>query len=329
IEEIEINPEDTLKSWQKKTDLVNEMFRVWKTIGRAPKATNDEVWRRFRKAMDLFFNSKREFLNKLKQEQTENLNRKIDLCIKAEAVKDSSDWKQTTHELIALQKEWKKIGPVPRRHSDKVWKRFRAACDEFFNRKSEHYKSLRGEEKENLKEKESLIKEINELKIEKDKRKNLDALKSFQRRWMEIGFVPFKEKDRLQKEYRQAVDALIEKMDINRMELSKAGFEEKVEIMKNDPNADQMISRERSGLQKRIREISDEIALWENNITFFASNKKSDQMRQEFEKKIDKARASLIYTEGFHFRIALFLQPRYSPPDFLYFYSKQSINYGW
>ena len=111
------------------------LFKVWKTIGRAPKAKNDEIWKRFRGTMDTFFKSKREFLGHLKEQQTDNLNRKIDLCVKAESLKDSTDWKKTSQDLINLQKEWKQIGPVPRRHSNKVWKRFRAACDEFFNNK--------------------------------------------------------------------------------------------------------------------------------------------------------------------------------------------------
>ncbi len=293
VEEVETNSEDSLRIWQKKTDQVNELFKVWKTIGRAPKAKNDEIWKRFRGAMDTFFNSKREFLGKLKDQQTENLNLKIDLCAKAESIKDSTDWRKTSQELINLQKEWKNVGPVPRRHSEKVWKRFRSACDEFFNNKSEFYKNIHGVEKDNLDGKEALIKEISAFKVVKDKSTNLDALKSFQRKWMETGHVPYKDKDRVQKEYRKAIDQLIDKMDINRMELSRSGYEERIEIMKNDPDAGRMLSRERAGLQNKIKAVADEINLWENNISFFASSKKSEQLKQEFEKKIEKAKLEL------------------------------------
>ena len=293
VEEVETNSEDSLRIWQKKTDQVNELFKVWKTIGRAPKAKNDEIWKRFRGAMDIFFNSKREFLGKLKDQQTENLNLKIDLCAKAESVKDSTDWRKTSQELINLQKEWKNVGPVPRRHSEKVWKRFRSACDEFFNNKSEFYKNIHGVEKDNLDGKETLIKEISAFKIVKDKSTNLDALKSFQRKWMELGHVPYKDKDRVQQEYRKAIDQLIDKMDINRMELSRSGYEERIEIMKNDPDAGRMLSRERAGLQNKIKAVADEINLWENNISFFASSKKSEELKHEFEKKIDKAKKEL------------------------------------
>ena len=289
-EEIAAETHDKLKDWQKKTDQINELFKVWKTIGRAPKDQNDKVWARFRGAMDSFFGNRREFLGKLKEQQTNNLNLKIDLCVKAEALKDSTDWKRTTQDLIRLQKEWKSIGPVPRRNSEKVWKRFRSACDEFFNNKSAFFKNIHVVEDDNLKAKEKLVKEITDFKVGKDKKANLDALKSFQRQWMEYGHVPFKEKDRIQSEYRTAIDQLIDKMNINKLELTKSGYKSKVGIMKGDPDAEWRLNKERNNISNKIKAIKDDIALWENNITFFTSSKQSDLLKQEFEKKIDKAK---------------------------------------
>ena len=292
-EELIPHEELTLKEWQKKTDQINELFKVWKTIGRAPKVKNDEIWARFKASLDNFFLSKRDFLNKLKEQQTNNLNLKIDLCVRAEAIKDSNDWKKTTNDLIRLQKEWKNIGPVPRRQSDKVWKRFRTACDEFFNRKSEFYKNIHVFEDENLKHKQTLVREIETFKISKDKEANMEALKAFQRKWLEIGHVPFKEKDKIQHDYREAVDRLIDKMDINKNELSKSGYKSKIEMLKNDPDGDWKIKKERNHLLNRINKIKEDVALWENNIGFFSNSKQSDALRKEFEHKIEKAKKDI------------------------------------
>lgn len=298
LEEITAATNETLRDWQKRTNQVNELFKVWKTIGRAPKAGNEEIWRRFKETMDAFFAGKREFLGKLKEQQLHNLNLKIDLCAKAEAIKDNTDWRNTTRDLIGLQKEWKRIGPVPRRQSDKIWKRFRAACDEFFNRKAEFFKNIHVVEEENMKVKENLVKEIEQFKVEKDKDQNLEALKQFQRKWMEIGHVPIKEKDKIQQRYRKAVDGLINKMDINKLEFTKTEYENKVESMKKDPDSSWKLNKERNSLAIRIKKLKDDLAVWENNIGFFASSKQSEKLKHEFEKKIDLAKKEVAGLEA-------------------------------
>ena len=293
VEEIIQTPNNTLKEWQRSTDKINEVFRMWKTIGRAPKGKNDEVWMRFKSSLDTFFNNKREFLAKVKEQQMNNLNLKIDLCVQAEALKDSDDWKKTTHELINLQKEWKKIGPVPRRHSEKVWRRFRAACDEFFNRKAEYFKNIHKVEEENLEKKNELIKEISDYKISDDKDANLEALKDFQRRWVETGHVPFKDKDKVQKQYREAIDALIDKMNIDKSVVGLTNYKNRIMMMKNDPDGSRWISKERNNLLTKIKKIKDDVALWENNIGFFSASKQTEVLRKEFEKKIEKAKREI------------------------------------
>jgi hypothetical protein len=288
----------SFNDWQKKTKEINEIFKVWKTIGRAPKAQNDEIWNRFKVSLDGFFENKREFLGKLKDQQLNNLNLKIDLCAQAESLKDSENWKNTTNDLIRLQEEWKKIGPVPRRHSEKIWKRFRTSCDHFFNRKSHHFKNMHVVEDENLQKKKELIHAAREFIVTAKKETNLEAVKDIQRQWMEIGHVPFKFKDEIQQQFREAVDKLFDKMDVNKMEMTKTGFQNKVDMLKSSPDSGRRLSKERFNLVNRMTKIKEDVALWENNIGFFANSKQSEILRREFELKIEKAKKEIREIES-------------------------------
>lgn len=285
------------KEWQEATDQINELFKVWKSIGFAPKKVNDEVWVRFRTALDNFFRNKKNFFQKYKDEQSDNYNQKLNLCLQAEALKDSEDWKRTTDELIALQQQWKKIGPVPRKFSDKVWKRFRAACDEFFNRKSEYFSNIGEKHDENLRKKKDLIEKIKTFDYSSDSTENLNTLKDFQRQWMEIGHVPIKEKDAIQNEFRKTINEQFDKLNISRKAKSTMGFRNKIENLKNAPNADNIIYKERNFILNKISTLQNDIKLWENNIGFFASSKKADVLKQEFENKIEKARSEIQVLE--------------------------------
>ncbi len=296
-EEIASQTPQTPKEWQGNTDKINELFKVWKTIGFAPKKVNDEIWVRFRSALDSFFKAKKEFFSQYKDEQNENYNQKLHLCAQAEALKDSEDWKKTTDELITLQQQWKKIGPVPRKVSDKIWKRFRGACDEFFNRKSEYFANIGEKQEENLKRKQELIEKIKTHEYSDDKVENLEILKGFQREWMEIGHVPIKEKDRIQNEFRKTINDQFDKLNISRKAKSTIGFKNKIENLKNSPNADNIIYKERNFLNGKINALQNDIKLWENNIGFFASSKKADVLKSEFEKKIEKAKADIAIIE--------------------------------
>ncbi len=284
---------ETLRGWNQQTDRVNDLLRFWKTIGRAPRVQNDEIWARFKASLDRFFESKREFLSKLKEQQTNNYNLKLNLCVQAEALKDSEDWAATTNALINMQKEWKEVGPVSRRQADKIWKRFRAACDHFFNRKKEHFKSLHSVEDDNLKTKQALVEEIKAFKVLADKKANLEALKSFQTRWMETGHVPFREKDKIQAAYREAIDQLINLMDINKQELSATGFQSKVDLIKHAPDAGRRLSKERNFIAGKIRTLQENLIVLENNIGFFSNSEQSNLLKQGFEKKIEKAKKEI------------------------------------
>ena len=287
----------SVNAWQKKSTELSEIFGVWKTIGPASKKDNEEIWQRFRSSMDTFFAKKKAFFAGLKDRQTENLERKTQLCIEAEGLMESTDWKSATEQMKKLQEEWKTIGPVPKRHADKVWKRFRAACDTFFNRKNEHFSGRRTEEEANLAAKKALLEEIKAFELGASRNENMEAIKAFQKRWIEIGYVPMKHKDNINKEYRELIDGLFDTMRKNQNEASTNEFREMMESWKDDPSANDKVRRERNTLQTRIQKLRDEISVLENNIGFFAKSKNAELMRAEYEKKINKAKEDLKVLE--------------------------------
>ncbi|MBN2174155.1 MAG: DUF349 domain-containing protein [Bacteroidales bacterium] len=292
----------SIKDWQHNTDQITELLKVWKTIGPAPRKQNDEIWDRFKTSLDTFFTAKKEYFQNIKDEQLNNYNLKIEICVQAEALKTSTDWRKTSQDLINLQKEWKNIGPVPRKHSDKIWKRFRAACDEFFNNKSNYFSNIGKHEEENLKLKESLIQQVIEFKFDSNKNANLDKLKDFQRQWTEIGHVPMKVKDRIQIEFRNAINKKLDELKISQTEMQTLNYKHRIENIKDNPNANRIIYNERNTLVIKRKKLEEEINLWENNIGFLAHSKKADLLRQEFEKKIEMAKKDLaLLTEKIKF----------------------------
>ena len=288
----------SINTWQKKSTELSELFKVWKTVGPASKKQNEEIWTRFKGTMDTFFAKKKEFFANLKDKQTENLERKINLCIEAEALQESTEWKKATERFKKIQEEWKTIGPVPKRHADKIWKRFRAACDTFFGRKAEHFGGLKEEEAANLTAKQAIIEAIKNFELKPNRAENMEAIKALQKQWIEIGHVPMKVKDSINSEYRQAVDALFDKMRSNQNEISTNEYKEMVELMKDDPESGDKMRREKTNLANKIQKLRDEIAVLENNIGFFSNSKNSELMRAEYEKKINKAKNDLKVLEA-------------------------------
>ncbi|MBC34854.1 MAG: DNA primase [Bacteroidetes bacterium] len=287
-----------IKDWQKYSDELNELMKVWRTIGPAPKKHNDEIWARFKGQLNAFFERKKDFYNKLKEQQMNNYNLKVDLCVQAEALKESTEWKKTTNDLIQLQKEWKTIGPVPKKHSDKVWKRFRTACDEFFEKKSEYFSNIHSHEADNLTKKKELIEKIKAYSFSENKEENLNVFKDFQREWMDIGHVPIKMKDKIQSEFRKAIDSQMQKLSIDETEMTAINYKTRFENVKNAGEAKNMMSRERSFLTNKINKLRDDINLWENNVGFFAESKNANLLKVEFEKKIDKAKQEMLVLEA-------------------------------
>ncbi|HLN53834.1 MAG TPA: DUF349 domain-containing protein [Lentimicrobium sp.] len=298
-EQVLVQDIDSIKGWQDASNQITELLKIWKTIGPAPKKQNNEIWARFKSSLDNFFNAKKEFFNKLKEQQMHNYNLKLDLCLQAESLKNSTDWKNTTRELINLQAEWKKIGPVPRKQSDRIWKRFRAACDEFFSSKTDYFKNIQSHEDENLKLKQDLIEKVKAFEIGDDRNQAIEALKDFQRQWMEIGFIPIKEKERLQNEFRNVINKHFEKLKMDSVAIGAQNYRSRLErISKDAPDANRVISKERNFLIGKIQQLQEDIKLWENNIGFFAASKTANLLKSEFEKKISKAKEELVMFEA-------------------------------
>jgi len=295
-----INAEEIANSndWRIKTEQIFEIQELWESIGRAPAKQNDEIWERFRSAVNTFFNNKKEFFGELKEQQITNYNQKLDLCVQAEAMVNNTNWRQSTADILKLQQEWKKIGPVPKRYSDKIWKRFRAACDEFFAKKSSYFSNIQDIEKENLKKKEELIERMSSFQFTENKNENLEALKNFQREWMEIGHVPMDVKEKLQNTYRQTINQLMEKLKISSVEINTMNYKNRIENLKNSPEAGRALSHERMQLEGRINMLRNDIKLWENNIGFLANSKKANLLKEEFENKINNTKQELALLEA-------------------------------
>lgn len=298
MEEIVNEPVNSINGYQKKSNEVDELFKVWKSIGPVPKKQSDDIWNRFKGSMNTFFDAKKEFFNKLKVQQMENYNKKVQICVEVENLADSTEWKKTTDRIKKLQEEWKTIGPVPKRHSDKIWKRFRAACDKFFNNKTSHFSGIKGEEDTNLKAKQGVIERIKAYELKADRNENMEAIRGFQREWMAIGHVPMKFKDSLQNEYRGLIDSLFDKMRANDNELTANEYRAMISGLKEDPDSRDKVRRERMNLQGKIQKLRDEIITLENNIGFFANSKQSELLKQEYEKKIAKLKNDVKVLEA-------------------------------
>ena len=277
------------KDWNKASDELLEIQKVWKTIGFAPKKENNRIYERFRAACDKFFERKREFYAGVKNEMEHNLEVKLELCAEAEALAMSEDWKHATDELIALQTRWKQTGPVARRHSDAIWKRFRAACDKFFERKAAHFSTVDSQHEENLKQKQALLEEMRAADI---KAGGFEAIKEFQRRWSQIGFVPIKQKDAIQKEYKAIVDGMFATLRSSERDRSMNRFKERVSNMKGG----NQLRSERERLYNKVRQMEQDIALLENNIGFFSKSKNAEALIADVREKIERTKRDMADT---------------------------------
>ncbi len=287
-EELNAQPSTTRKEWNKASERLLEIQKTWKTIGFAPKKDNNRIYERFRAACDKFFEAKRAFYAGVKTEMEHNLQLKVELCEQAEALSESENWKATTEELIALQARWKEIGAVSRRHSDVVWKRFRVACDKFFERKASHFSGVDSQYEENLQKKLALLDEMAAADVAAG---GFEVIREFQRRWGEIGFVPIKQKDAIQKRYKAVVDAMFDTLRGSERDRSMNRFRDKVSSLK--ASGDRRLRSERERLYNKVRQMEQEIALLENNIGFFAKSKNADALVADVRAKIDRIRTEM------------------------------------
>lgn len=289
LEAIDFESIKTFKDWEAKTEEIVKVQQAWKAIGFAPRKMNVKIFERYRAACDVFFAKKSEFYKSVKSELTVNLDKKKALVAQAEALKDSTDWKEATQKMIALQKEWKTVGAVPRKQSDYVWKQFIAACDYFFEQKGKNFSSQKTEEHENLDKKNALIEKIENFKRTEDLSDSVAALKTLVGEWSTIGHVPFKEKDTIYKKYKDACDKQFAALNVDAHKRHIDTFKVSMDSMAGkDKNH---LFREREKLLKQFEHMKSEILTCENNICFFTSkqnNKKPNPLILEMQKNIDK-----------------------------------------
>lgn len=292
IEAIDYKELTSFASWESKTQEVIALQNKWKTIGFAPQKMNVKIFERFRKACDEFFRRKGEFFKSLKEGMNENLEKKRALCEKAEALKNSTDWKATADELTKLQKEWKTIGPVAKKYSDAVWKRFISACDYFFEQKNKATSSQRSVEQENLEKKKAIIEKLNVIDDQMDTEEATQLVRDLMKEWNGIGHVPFKEKDRIYKQYHSQVDKLFERFNISASNKKLSNFKSTISsIQEGSPQA---LYREREKLVRAFDNMKNELQTYENNLGFLTtSSKKGNSLLTEINRKVEKLKADI------------------------------------
>ena len=280
VEEIAGREINNSADWNALSKEIEEIQKQWRTIGFATRKENQKIYDRFRAACDKFYGRKREFYTEYKDSMNANLEKKISLCEAAEALKTSTEWKKATDQFINLQKQWKEIGAVPRKKSEQLWKRFRAACDEFFNERDKNAKpenNFYG----NLKAKQKLVAEIDAYQLTGDEAKDHEALEAFMQRWQEIGFVPFKEKDNIAQAYKEAVNRKFpDASKVRKSHYAKAPKSEKERLI------------------QKYSQLEQDIVTYENNIGFFAMSKNSEPLIRQMQERIEQSKKELKVLEN-------------------------------
>ena len=285
VESIDVATLETYAQWNDKTQEVIALQEEWKTIGYAPQKMNNKIFERFRAACDAFFQRKAEFYKGMKDNLATNLEKKIALCEKAEALQDSTEWKATADKLTALQREWKSIGAVPKKQSDAIWKRFNAACDAFFEKRKAATSSQRTEEQENLAKKRAIIEQLSAINPEATTSEDQAKMHDLIKEWNSIGHVPFREKDKIYKQYKALIDTLFDTFQKNEATRRVARYKDSIKEGTN-------IARERERLLRIYENMCGEIKTYENNLGFLnASSKSGNSLVAEMQRKMEKFKA--------------------------------------
>ena len=292
VEAIEFDQLKTFAAWETKTQEVIALQNKWKTIGFAPQKMNVKIFERFRKACDEFFKKKGEFFKLLKEGMNANLEKKKALCEKAESLKDSTEWKETAEILTKLQKEWKTIGPVSKKYLDAVWKRFITACDYFFEQKGKATSSQRSVEQENLEKKKAIIARLTAIDETTDADEASKEVRELMKEWNGIGHVPFKEKDRLYKQYHGLIDQLFDRFNISASNKKLSNFKSSIGNIQS--GGSQSLYREREKLVRTYENMKNELQTYENNLGFLTtSSKKGNSLLTEINRKVEKLKSDL------------------------------------
>ncbi len=296
IESYEFDKLSTYAAWDEMTKLIIAAQEDWKKIGYASRKSNNALFARFRETCDKFFAAKAEFFRGMKDTLSRNLEKKIALCERAEALKDSTEWRKTADELAALQKEWKTIGAVAKKHSDQVWRRFLAACDYFFEQKKKNNSGTRRTERANLEQKNEIIDKLKALDLGALGREDaIKAVKDLQAEWQSVGHVPFSEKDNIYEAYRAVVNELYQKLDISQRGSRMASFENTINEIGNDENR---LYRERERLMRVYEQRRSELQTYENNMGFLsAKSKNAGSMLKDMERRMQRLKDDIADLE--------------------------------
>ncbi|MDR1809615.1 MAG: DUF349 domain-containing protein, partial [Prevotella sp.] len=273
LKAIDYSSLSTPKEWDGKTKEVIALQEKWKTIGFVPRKVNTQIFEEFRSLCDAFFDRKAAYFKSQKSELETNLEKKRALCEKAKSLKDSSDWKTTADQLIAIQKEWKTIGPIPRKYSDALWKEFVGACDYFFEQRNKIVDSKKGEEQANLSKKKEIIVKIKELGESMDANAVMPELRACMDEWNAVGFVPFKEKDKIYKEYQAALDAHFDRLKLSKNERRIQSFKSTVEDLAKADRPKGKLLKERERLMHQYAKVKTDLQTYENNMGFLSLSK--------------------------------------------------------
>jgi hypothetical protein len=282
---------EKISEWNDKTKEILDVQKKWETIGGLPREHAKEVNKHFWSSFKTFFNNKNKFFKKLESQRDENLVKKEDLVKRAEELMKSDEWEKTADTLKEFQQEWKDIGPVPEKNRNEIYRKFKSACDEFFNRRRDHSKEVESDYKVNLRKKDEVCAEIE--KMVQDNDKNIDRFKELQVQYNSIGFVPRNTIKKIQKKFSRVTESFLNGFDLSESEKSEIRFAAEVNKLKSSPNADRRIQRKEVELRRLIGKFENDISLWKNNLEFFAQSKTADKVREEFNAKIDKASAQL------------------------------------
>ncbi len=296
VEGIDFNELKNFSDWDNKTKEIIALQNKWKTIGFAPQKMNTKIFERFRKACDEFFHKKAEFFKETKDVMTQNLEKKRALIEKAEALKESTDWKATSEQFVKLQKEWKEIGPVARKYSDAIWKKFIGACDYFFEQKGKATSSQRSTEQINLEKKKSIISQLKELQQQTEDSEVAQKVRDLMKEWNETGHVPFREKDKIYKQYHELVDNAFKQFNMSSVGKKFSNFKSAVKDAQ-DKGA-QSIYKEREKLVRNYETMKSELITYQNNLGFLtASSKKGNSLLDELNKKVEKLQEDIKEAE--------------------------------
>lgn len=282
------------QGWQEQTTKVLALQKDWKKIGFSEE--NETIWEVFRNACDKFFEQKRNFYDTLDQNREKNKVKKEALCEKAEKLKHNDNWREITNQFIQLQKEWKTVGPATRSEENKLWKRFKEACDAFFAAKKAHFSNVDEAQAANLVLKEAFIKEVEAYELTGNTGQDFQNLKEFSNRWNAIGHVPFNDKDRVTKAYFKALDSKYDLLKVNKEERANLRYQNKLEDIASADNADQLLSRERRRLKNKIEQLQTDINQYENNLGFFGNSKKAQNnpLVKSVQAKIKKLKQEIV-----------------------------------